>query len=320
MKTYFGRLNVNARIETFASHISNSEEKYIKPLIGEELYDELIEWYNTVPLIASETKSKLLYQVQRSLTYYTLLEAAPTMMLDFGDGGMMEGAPDGQSAARQWTVKAAIEYFNSNADNFAESVLQFLEKNADDYSTWNDSEFRKQARSQFISSGKMWKDSGADISQPHRFFLNRQVSIKRVEEIQIQEILGSELYMDLKTKLKAGNPSEDELVLIEKIKPVVAYYALADSIPQASFELTSSGLRIVNTNDGIRTSQIADSDLITARTQLNVSLGKRYEALLVNYLNDNAESFTLWPVPVDRASAGARKSLPDNEAKKSFRF
>jgi hypothetical protein len=95
---------------------------------------------------------------------------------------------------------------------------------------------------------------------------------------------------------------------------------LADSIPQASFELTSSGLRIVNTNDGIRTSQIADSDLITARTQLNVSLGKRYEALLVNYLNDNAESFTLWPVPVDRASAGARKSLPDNEAKKSFRF
>lgn len=320
MKTYFSRLNKAARIETFASYRDDAEEKYIKPLIGEEQYNELHDWYKVETPAENEELEKLLYQVQRALTYYTLLEAAPTMMLDFGDGGMMEGAPDGQTSARQWTVKSAIDYFSSNADTFAESVLQFLEKNHEDYLTWDNSDFRKEARAQFISSGKMWVDAGADICQPHRFFLNRQKSIKRVEEIQIQEILGSTFFSELKTKLKDGDPTEDEKALIEKIKPVVAYYALADSIPKVSFQLTSSGLRLLNVNDGIRESRVVDTDLIVARTQENINLGKRYEAILCNYLNDNFELFPSWPVPVDRTSAGARKTIPDNTEKKSFRF
>lgn len=318
MKAYFSRLNKATRMESFASYRDDAEEKFIKPLIGEEQYGELHEWYNLETPEENAPLQKLLYQVQRCLTYYTLLEAAPTMMLDFGDGGMMEGAPDGQSAARQWTVKSAIEYFSTNADTFAESVLQFLEKNAADYATWKNSDSRKEARAFFISSGKMWKDAGADIAQPHRFFLDRMVSIKRVEENQIQEILGSVLYTDLKEKLKENDLTEDEENLIKKIKPVVAYYALADSIPQVTFQLTSSGVRLLNINDGIRDSKVVDPDLIAARTQENLNLGKRYEARLRNYLNDNAELFPDWPVPVDRTSAGARVSRPDNVDKKSF--
>lgn len=320
MKACFSRLNKNARIETFASFRDDAEAKYIVPLIGQEMYDELHSWYNLEAPEENGPLSKLLYQVQRALTYYTLLEAGPTSLLDFGDNGMMEGSVDGQIAARQWTVKGAADYFSTNADTFAESVLQFLEKNKEDYDTWDNSEFRKTARSLFISSGKMWKEAGADICEPHRFYLNRQISIKRVEDIQIQDILGPDLLTDLKSKLKDDSLSETETALVEKIKPVVAYYALADSLPHISFVLTSSGLRLLNENDGLKSNQLADPDLITARCQENINLGKRYEAILRNYLNDNAGEFPLWPLPIDYTSPGARKKLADNQGKKSFLF
>lgn len=318
MKAVFSRLNANASIESYISFRDDAEEKYIKPLIGEEQFDELQAHYDSEDVDLN--LDNLLYQVRRCLVYYTLLEAAPTQLLDFGDGGIMEGQTEGQSSARQWTMKGATDYFSANADTFAESVLQFLEKNKADFGTWDESDFRKKARGLFISSGKMWQEAGADICQPHRFFLNRINSIKRVEDIQIQDILGAEFLTQLRTEMRHADFSAGSEDLIEKIKPVVAYYALADSLPHASYSITSSGIRLLNANDGIKNSQVVSSDLIAARTQDSNLLGQRYEAILRKFLNENAADYPLWPVPTTSTGAGAVKSLIDNGNKKSFQL
>jgi hypothetical protein len=318
MKAVFSRLNASASIESYISFRDDAEEKYIKPLIGELQFEDLQIHYDSNA--EDLDMDNLLYQVRRCLVYYTLLEAAPTQLLDFGDGGIMEGQTEGQSSARQWTMKGATDYFSANADTFAESVLQFLEKNKENFPTWNNSDFRKNARSLFISSGKMWMESGADICQPHRFFLNRINSIKRVEDINIQDIIGSGLLLDLKIEMREGTLTSEYELLIEKIKPVVAYYALADSLPHASYSITSSGIRLLNANDGIKNSQVVSSDLIAARTQDSILLGNRYEAILRKFLNDNAADYPLWPVPTTSTGAGAVKSLIDNGNKKSFQL
>ncbi len=320
MKACFARLNANASFASFSSFIKDAEEKYIVPLIGESLYTEINTWYNTAPLVTNAEKSSLLAQLQRPLTFYTLLEAGPSMLLDMGDEGIMEGSVDNANAPRQWTVKNLMEYLSANADTFAESVLQFLEKKATDYPTWNGSDFRKEARSLFISSGKMWKDAGADIDQPHRFFLNRINSIKRVEDTIIQDIIGTELQDALRQKLKDGNPTEAETKLIEKIRPVVAYHALADSIPRVSFTISSSGVRILNEHDGITQKNLAGNDVISARVQDNLSLAKRYEQTLRKFLIDNKSDYPLWPVPETYTDAGAVYQRPDNKGKRSFSF
>jgi hypothetical protein len=321
MKSKFGKLNVNASIESFASYLADAEEKYILPLIGQDMYDELVAWYDVVGTPAENVPlQKLHAQVLRALVYYALLESAPTMMLDFGDGGIMEGAPDGQSSARQWTVKGAVEYFSINADTFAESVLQFLEKNKADYETWDDSDSRKAARALFIPNGRAWKDAGADIDQPHRFFLRCYQSVKRTQEINILDIIGQELMDELVEQMKDGNVTGENETLISKILPVVAYYALADAIPTVAFSISSSGIRLLNENDGINVKQSVSDDLVATQTQRNINLGKRYEAILCNFLNDNATDYPLWPVPETSTAAGARKTLIDNYGKKSFQL
>jgi hypothetical protein len=320
MKSKFGRLNANASIASFESYLSDAEEKYILPLIGQEMYDALVEWYDVETPAENEPLEKLHNQVLRALVYYALLESAPTMMLDFGDGGIMEGAPDGQSSARQWTVKAAVDYFSLNADTFAESVLQFLEKNKTDYPTWNNSESRKAARTLFLPNGKAWKEAGADLDQPHRFFLRCYNSVKRTQEINILDIIGQDLMDELIEQLKDGTVSELNQKLIDKILPVVAYYALADAIPTVAFSISSSGIRLLNQNDGLDSKLAVSDDLIAAQTQRNINLGKRYESILCNFLNDNATDYPLWPVPVTSTGPGARKTLIDNIGKKSFQL
>ena len=320
MKAVFSRLNASASIESYISFRDDAEEKYIKPLIGELMFEDLQIHYDSNA--EDLNLDKLLYQVRRCLVYYTLLEAAPTQLLDFGDGGIMEGQTEGQSSARQWTMKGAVEYFNTNADAFAESVLQFLEKNKADYPTWNNSQSRKSARGFFIPNGRAWKDAGADLDQPNRFFLRCHQSVKRIQEINILDIIGQDMMDQLVNEMVEDTVSVENQKLIDKIKPMVAYYALADAIPTVAFVISSSGVRVLNESmsDGGFAKQPVSDELVAAQTQRNVNLGKRYEAILCKFLNDNAADYPLWPVPTTSTGAGAVKSLIDNGNKKSFQL
>lgn len=320
MKAVFGRLNANASITSFASFRNDAEEKYIKPLIGDPFFDQLQTYVDSNKNPANANLDKALYQINRALVYYTLLEAAPTQILDFGDEGIMEGSTEGQSSARQWTFNQALNYFSQNADTFAESVLAFLEKNAADYPTWNGSDHRKNARQLFVSSGKMWKELGADIDQPHRFFLRALNSLRRAEDLNIADIIGAELLSALRSQMKDNNLTPKNLDLINKIRPVVAYYALADALPRLSITVSSSGVRVLNDNDGQKSLNIADADMISTRVQEYRNLGMRYEGALRNFLNDNYVEYPLWPKPDQANEMGNRPAWIDNTSKKSFQF
>jgi hypothetical protein len=322
MKACYGRLNVNTAFESFASFVADAQDKYIVPLIGQDAVDALQEWYDAYTDGEEEqdiANLKLLKQVQRPLTFYTLLEAAPGMILDMGDNGLVETMADNTTGARQWTVNKLELYLSENADTFAESLLSFLEKFKADYAFWDESDFRKAARKLFIDSGSRLTDH-IKISQPRRFFLSMLQSINRVESLSIPVITGQELFDDLKTKMEDGTLSEEEETLVAKIRPLVAYLAMADVLPQIAISITSSGIKVLSENEGIKNAQAADPNLVNGQVQYNLSMAAKYEGILRNFLNDNATDYELFPVPETDNSDTSRPQWSDNATKKSFRF
>jgi hypothetical protein len=321
MKACYSRLNVNTAIESFSSYEEDAVIKYITPLVGPEIIDEMVAWYSiwdgTTTNSTDEWNAKLLKHIQRALTFYILLDAAPSMVLDMGDNGLTEKTSDNTTASRQWTFDRLVEYLSSSADSFAENLLAYLDMNIAEYPIYESSAFRLEAKKLFIDSGKRLNQF-VSVTEPRRFYTALIQSITKIENLTIKEMLGVSLFNELKDQLSTNTLSSENLNLVSVIRPVVVYYAIVDALGDMTVSVGATGIKILNASD-VQRNRGGDD------TQNGIVIKHRnnavtYEGILRNFINDNAADYPLFQVPTLPTDAGSKFSIPDNTFKKSFRF
>jgi hypothetical protein len=323
MKACYSRLNINSSFDSFASFIEDAQVRYLTPLIGQSSVDFLTSWYvNFDPENVNEGEEylvPLLGKVQKVLTFYALLDSAPTMVVDMGDNGITEKTNNDTAPTRLFVLEKLVDYLSDTADAAAEDLLLYLETNSQVYPFWDESAERQQARTLYISSGQMINQF-VKLSEPRRFFLNMVQSIQRTEELLISEILGTDLNAELKTQMALDSLSPENEVLISKIKPVVAYYSFIDTISDMAVAVGNNGLRVLNNND--RISARGDSSALQTQGIMTKyrSNAVTYEGLLRKFLNDNYADYPLFTVPVLDTDPGHKSNFPNNHLRKSFRF
>jgi hypothetical protein len=323
MKACYSRLNINSSFDSFASFVEDAQVRYLTPLIGQSAVDFLTSWYANYdaqnPDPGEEYLIPLLGKVQKVLTFYALLDSAPTMVVDMGDNGLTEKTNNDTTPTRLFVLEKLVDYLSDTADAAAEDLLLYLETAQELYPFWNESEERQEARTLYISSGQMINQY-VKLAEPRRFFLNMVQSIKRTEELLIQEILGTELNNLLKSELATDSLTSENDILVSRIKPVVAYYSFIDTISDMAVAVGNNGLRIINNNDRIS----ARGDSAALQTQGIMTKYRAnavtYEGLLRKFLNDNYADYPLFPVPIIDTDPGHRSKFPDNNLRKSFRF
>lgn len=321
IKGYYSRLNINSDFDSFSSFIQDATIKYLAPLIGQETIDEMELWYGdwdgttTDPIDLAN--SKLLSHIQRCLVYYTMLDAAPTLALDMGDNGLTEKTTDGTAPVRLFVFEKLVEYLSQSADTFAENLLYFLEVNFAEYPFWDESESRQNQRKFFLDSGKRLSEF-IPMTEPRRFYLGMIPSINKVETLVVQEMLGTALFDELKSEMAAGTLTTENALLVSKIRPVVAYHAMVDCLPNMSVAVGASGIRVLNQYDSQRNRIAEDTQNgIVVQYRGNATT---YDGLLRKFLNDNYSDYPLFEVPVLDTDPGANFQIPDNTFKRSFRF
>lgn len=323
MKACYSRLNINSSFDSFASFVEDAQVRYLTPLIGQSAVDFLTSWYPNYdaqnPDPGEEYLIPLLGKVQKVLTFYALLDSAPTMVVDMGDNGLTEKTNNDTTPTRLFVLEKLVDYLSDTADAAAEDLLLYLETAQELYPFWNESEERQEARTLYISSGQIINQY-VKLAEPRRFFLNMVQSIKRTEELLIQEILGTELNNLLKSELATDSLTSENDILVSRIKPVVAYYSFIDTISDMAVAVGNNGLRIINNNDRIS----ARGDSAALQTQGIMTKYRAnavtYEGLLRKFLNDNYADYPLFPVPILDTDPGHKSKFPDNNLRKSFRF
>jgi hypothetical protein len=324
MKVGYSRLSVNTKIEGLSSYIEDAQSRFIVPLIGTEQASALQTWYDTRNAdsagwpTAEDTKNlALLTRVQKVLTLYTLHLAGPHLVLEVGDKGMMEASVDNATQARMGVLENAASSILSMADANAEQLLEFLEVNKANYTTWDGSDSRKAARTLFVDSGNRMAET-IRLVQPRRFFLAALPSIRRVEGLQVADFLGSTLYNALKTALKDGSPTEEQAALIAKLRPYVACLVAADCLPEMNVQMDVDGVRVLSVTDSVKNRTPATLEQVSGLAAKYGSLAAQYQAKALAYLNANAEDFE-WTSTLTE-DGELPSALPDNATKKSFRL
>lgn len=107
--------------------------------------------------------------------------------------------------------------------------------------------------------------------------------IKTSAEMWIQPILGSYFYADLLTKYNAKTLSSDEAILVDMIKPAIAWRAASDAVYGLSRQLKNKGLQ---TQSGENSESVELKEVQFGMAQY-AQKGEFYEAQIIKFLKAN---------------------------------
>lgn len=233
--------NIASSLDVIRPHIHQAEIKYIKPLLGKELYETLLADVNEETPDLTEEETALLPYVQAALAHYTYMLAIPHINVDVSDAGVRQYHDERYKPAFGRDVDALLEAVYRKAYEAADELLEFLEEHQDDYSSWVDSDAFTEAHKFFINTAK---DFSAlyNIRQSRRTFLLIQPVMNKVEQMIIEPEISTEYFEDLKEAIIAGDISADDQKILDMLRPAVANLTIARALAELQVEITDQGI------------------------------------------------------------------------------
>ena len=290
--------------ESLLSYMATAETLHLVPVLGEGLMEQLGNLPDLDPpahLVALRQKFRA------ALAYYAVLEAAPFLAATLSDMGMTETQTTNSPASRQWVYNNFVEAAAATADKMLDVALAWLDQHAADYADELDSAEYRSRKALLIGSAEELGRYVATAGS-RRFFLALLPTLRRVEDFEVNDLLGCDLLEQLREGLASGEkPSADTQKLLSLVRPVLAHRAIAQGITSLSVALTGTSLRLLSDNEAVRQRQAAGPEALSALSQQAGSYADRYQAKLAAHLDALRPEAA--PVTVE---------LYDNQGKPSF--
>ena len=284
--------------------IRQVEEGELVDILGNELYSGLNTAY------ALSTDESLLSDANKNLLDRSRMLVGPYVAYYYAPKAEIQLSDSGPRRAETATVKTAFGYQVVNfreqklreAENAAESLLQFLEDNKTSYADWLNSNAFKDYRSLFIKNGKEFNNYFRSAS-PYRNYWAWRYKMVDVEQQTIRPALGDDLYTYLKETDAdpAGVFTTYEQQLLLKLKKTIAYFTVAFAIPFHSVRIDANGITVISGNSTVSNKDQelrnpANSDQLSQTMRNAESSGKVWLQDAINYILKYPSEFPDYPV------------------------
>jgi hypothetical protein len=294
-------------IDTMAPFIEEAQQRYITEILGADLLTALVEAYQAASITVSGRKLQnngsvmdadlftLLPYVQKPLAKLTLGISADRMAISLGETGYksaQDNAAMPASSGQIWHYKE--EYFNAGYNDL-ESLIQFLQENADDYTGWASTSEYADTLAHFINTAKDFTKYYPKLNNSRRIFANIKGCMGKIENFIIKPELGPDFYDEIKAEILASNISADTLAILPLIQAATACLTIAKALKEMVAELSNTGLVITQVPSIINRSTTAAPGSLTAMVITEAEKdGRTYLRELKKYLDTNA-SAVLYP-------------------------
>jgi hypothetical protein len=185
------KINATMNDSSFEPFIPDAEEKYIKPFLGDDLFEMLQTWQETEDDVTSPELAALYPYVVAALSRFTMLLAIPHLNISIGESGF--GVISTETLA--W--------------GNIETMLRFLEENQENYAEWVSSDAYTMEMRNLINSTSLF-NSFVDIDRSRLTFHGLRKAMDNVEEIDVKNLISEEQFDNLLEKVKNGDELEDE--------------------------------------------------------------------------------------------------------------
>ena len=142
-------INENVDTSLLTPYIKIAQEQYIRPILGEALYDDLASSIVANDLTANETT--LLNKISEPLAYYTFYSAIPFIATQISNKGVLVKNSDNNSiSADNARLDLLTKRIQNIADHYASRLKDYLDDNASLFPLYRDYTISGQLKDKYV--------------------------------------------------------------------------------------------------------------------------------------------------------------------------
>ena len=283
-------INVSNSIENWYPYIDEAQETFIKPVLGNALYNQLqgIMAIDPVPADDGTAEGKLaelLGMIRKPLALYALWLGADEFGVSISSQGIQVIETPTHKTAPQYRVQNLKENWIRRANTALDLVLKFLDEHKEDYPG-----FDPQDADLFIR-GTLEFNSEVDIRESRRVFVSLKPIIRSVEKKYIRPTLSVELFDELKEAWQSDEAlTTAQLNLLDLIRPALAHLTMARALIEISIDVLDWGIfdTAGNTFANVSSKQASNKERIGIMAEANQRDGESELKALQQFLDETA--------------------------------
>lgn len=321
---YKTMVNVNANFQFAALELflKQCDLTILKTFLGEEFIAELNAAFNAangvIANVASPHKA-LIEKLRPSTAAFSLALWIPQGQLSIDQAGIRIANTETHKTAFEWQINNLETSLNNLGYTFLDDALLFLQKNIGDYPTYKASDEFKETNALFVSTAKEFTKYCSHFKNSYIAVYRLRSIIQKVQDFEIESVILSDLYNDLKTKLAAGDVlGSNAALLLEKIKPCVVNLTIAAAVDELACQLDQQGFLVFDNTGSSPTlnkKKQASGEPLERVKQAAQRDGKAYLDGLYKFLEKNKDNYPLYkndssyvnPIDVPEINNGEKK-------------
>lgn len=297
-------------------HIENAENRYIKPLLGFDMYGALAELYGTeesqTPEEEEKLRRELLSKVQFATIHLAFFIGFDFLNVSVTDAGFQRMETERTKGLFKYQEDAIKAFFAETGFNALDDILTFLEINIEAFEEFMTSENFNKLITSFLPNVKTIEEIPFNIHRSNLIFLALQPSISYIEDTAIRPVLGETIYATVKAEMAKEVVDEKVNKLFPFIRKPLIYLASAMLMEETGATLYDKGLYFDKNEDQQRAKVVrgpAPGERIAVLVNRNRLIGNNYLETLKSELIAN------WPTYSGQKGSAYKR---DNTNKKTF--
>lgn len=296
--------------------------KHIIPVIGNDIVTEITGIYDSGG--GTDIQKDLITHIQKPLAAFAYLDNIGIIHATITDRGVARISTAEMPAAFRWEFNEVKSTLEDKALTGMEELLEFLDDNKADFSTWANSVAYKQYYEHLIHNGRDFNKI-YPLYQPLRTFHSLRPILNLVEDMYIAPAIGNAFLSEIIT---TDNPDANVQAILSLLKKAEAYLTIKHSIESMPVRISANGftvaaLRGTDKDETETNRQPAPDNLLRLQMDSSERDGMTYLKQAKNYLNQNA-SATVFPTYFSSSLYKDPAITPQvdrgNDARKIFRF
>ena len=289
-------INVSNTIDSWFPYIEEAQQTFIKPVLGNALYNQLLSSVALDPVLPDDGTNELLlaellFLVRKPLALYALWLGADEFGVSVSAQGIQVIETPTHKTAPQYRVQNLKENWIRRANTALDLALKFLDENLSSFPA-----YQPQDADLFLRNTSEF-NMEVDIRESRRVFVSLKPVIRSVERKYIRPTLSPELFDELKAAWRTGNALSPEFAaLMILIRPALAHLTMARALTEISIDVLDWGIFDTASSSftNVTSKQSANQQRIIQIAEANQRDGEAELKALQQYLDESA-SETIYP-------------------------
>lgn len=280
-------VNINLRFETLAPFLAACETKYLQPLIGRTLIDDLAAYYTDITQHDEESVMQGLLDISRTaVVRLALWSGFDTIATQISDTGFSSAIEKDNRLFRYQEENLKRSLKEEGFDGL-DAVMEYLEEHSTSIEHITTAPYRATLTRTLVPTTKIFNQY-YNINSSRLVFLKMRNYVRDVEELELCHRLGREFYNEL---LAADASVQKYAAILPNIRCYVVYRAVADGIGELHKMPTEKGLLFETSSmDGVQESTVSRSQLMETRAQF-AQKAERYLETAIFYIKAHRDDY-----------------------------